>query len=54
MERLQRLIVGISGASGITYAVRTLELLRLLAIETRLIISQGGTARGQRKPINTS
>jgi flavin prenyltransferase len=42
MERLQRLIVGISGASGITYAVRTLELLRLLDVETHLIISQGG------------
>lgn len=42
MEWLQRLIVGISGASGITYAVRTLELLRLLGVETHLIISQGG------------
>jgi flavin prenyltransferase len=42
MEPLQRLIVGISGASGITYAVRTLELLRLLDVETHLIISQGG------------
>jgi len=42
MERLQRLIVGISGASGITYAVRTLELLRLLDVETHLIISQAG------------
>jgi len=42
MERLQRLIVGISGASGIPYAVRTLELLRLLDVETHLIISQGG------------
>ncbi len=42
MKRLQRLIVGISGASGITYAVRTLELLRLLDVETHLVISQGG------------
>lgn len=42
MKRLQRLIVGISGASGITYALRTLELLRLLDVETHLVISQGG------------
>jgi len=42
MERLRRLIVGISGGSGITYAVRTLELLRLLDVETHLIVSQGG------------
>jgi 4-hydroxy-3-polyprenylbenzoate decarboxylase len=51
MERLQRLIIGISGASGITYAVRTLELLRLLDVETHLIISQGGgphAGRGNR------
>ena len=42
MERPQRLIVGISGASGITYAIRALELLRLLDVETHLIVSQGG------------
>jgi flavin prenyltransferase len=39
----QRLIVGISGASGAIYGVRLLELLRPTAIETHLILSQ--TAR---------
>jgi 3-polyprenyl-4-hydroxybenzoate decarboxylase len=39
---MQRLIVGIFGASGITNAVRTLELVRLLDVETHLIVSQGG------------
>lgn len=36
----QRLIVGISGASGLVYAVRALEMLRSLDIETHLIVSK--------------
>jgi flavin prenyltransferase len=40
--RTNRIIVGISGASGIIYGVRTLELLRDLGIETHLVVSQGG------------
>ncbi len=36
----ERLIVGISGASGIIYGVRTLELLRPLGIETHLVITR--------------
>ena len=40
--RSSRIIVGISGASGIIYGVRTLELLRDLGIETHLVVSQGG------------
>jgi 4-hydroxy-3-polyprenylbenzoate decarboxylase len=36
----QRLIVGISGASGIVYGVRLLELLRDAAIETHLVLSK--------------
>jgi 4-hydroxy-3-polyprenylbenzoate decarboxylase len=36
----QRLIVGISGASGSVYGVRTLELLRKSAIETHLVMSK--------------
>jgi flavin prenyltransferase len=36
----QRLIVGISGASGATYGVRLLELLRPTPVETHLILSQ--------------
>jgi 4-hydroxy-3-polyprenylbenzoate decarboxylase len=35
-----RLIIGISGASGVRYGVRLLELLRPLAIETHLVISR--------------
>lgn len=35
-----RLIIGISGASGVQYGVRALELLRDLPIETHLIMSK--------------
>ena len=38
----KRIIVGISGASGIIYGVRTLELLRRAGIETHLVISKAG------------
>lgn len=38
----QRLIVGISGASGIVYAVRLLEVLQLLPVETHLVVSNAG------------
>ena len=34
----QRLIVGISGASGVIYGVRILELLRDKDIETHLVM----------------
>lgn len=36
----QRLIVGITGASGAIYGIRALELLRNLAVETHLVLSQ--------------
>ena len=36
----QRLIVGISGATGIIYAVRALKVLRTIGIETHLIVSR--------------
>src|SRR5438128_1718080 len=36
----QRLIVGISGASGVVYGARLLELLRPLGIETHLVMSR--------------
>ena len=35
-----RLIVGISGASGVTYGIRLLEVLRDLPIETHLVMSK--------------
>ena len=37
---MKRIIVGISGASGIVYGIRTLEMLRAASIETHLIISK--------------
>src|SRR5437762_8031066 len=39
-DPLQRLIVGISGASGVVYGARLLELLRPLGVETHLVMSQ--------------
>jgi 4-hydroxy-3-polyprenylbenzoate decarboxylase len=35
-----RLIVGISGASGVIYGARLLELLRKLPVETHLVVSR--------------
>src|SRR4051812_12311625 len=40
MSQAPRLIVGISGASGIIYGVRLLETLHSLGIETHLIMSR--------------
>ncbi|CAH1650377.1 UbiX family flavin prenyltransferase [Chelatococcus asaccharovorans] len=39
-EGPRRLIVGISGASGIVYGVRALEILRRLGIETHLVMTR--------------
>jgi 4-hydroxy-3-polyprenylbenzoate decarboxylase len=36
----RRIIIGISGASGVVYGVRTLELLRNTGIETHLVMSK--------------
>ena len=36
----ERLVVGITGATGIVYAVRALEVLRALGIETHLVVSR--------------
>ena len=36
----QRLIIGISGASGVIYGIRMLELLRVTPVETHLVISK--------------
>jgi len=40
MEEKQRIIVGISGASGVIYGVRLLQLLRDLPVETHLVMSK--------------
>ena len=38
--RKQRLIIGISGASGVTYGIRLLQLLRNTPVETHLVITR--------------
>jgi 4-hydroxy-3-polyprenylbenzoate decarboxylase len=40
MPASTRLIVGISGASGVTYGVRLLEILKGLPVEAHLVISK--------------
>jgi 4-hydroxy-3-polyprenylbenzoate decarboxylase len=40
----KRLVVGISGASGVIYGVRLLELLRNAGIETHLVMTRSGIA----------
>ncbi|RJF86359.1 UbiX family flavin prenyltransferase [Oleomonas cavernae] len=37
-----RIIIGISGASGAVYGVRLLEALRVLQVETHLVVSRAG------------
>lgn len=39
-DKKPRLIVGISGASGVAYGVRALEILNSLGIETHLVITR--------------
>ncbi|HTV90076.1 MAG TPA: UbiX family flavin prenyltransferase, partial [Stellaceae bacterium] len=39
-KQAQRLIVGISGASGTVYGIRLLEMLRHAGIETHLVMSK--------------
>jgi flavin prenyltransferase len=40
MEGPRRLVIGISGASGVIYGIRLLELLRQTPIETHLVMSR--------------
>ena len=40
MKDRPRLVVGISGASGVVYGIRLLELLRELPVETHLVMSK--------------
>jgi 4-hydroxy-3-polyprenylbenzoate decarboxylase len=43
MSQLPRLIVGISGASGVIYGIRLLEILRTLPIESHLVMSRAAS-----------
>ena len=48
---MRRMVVGISGATGITYGVRLLEELRVLGVETHLVTSRAGEmTRAMRPP----
>ena len=38
----KRMVVGITGATGVIYGVRLLEILRALGIETHLVVSKAG------------
>jgi 4-hydroxy-3-polyprenylbenzoate decarboxylase len=40
MNRRKRIVVGISGASGVVYGVRLLEMLRALDVESHLVMSR--------------
>jgi 4-hydroxy-3-polyprenylbenzoate decarboxylase len=40
VEQARRLIIGISGASGVIYGVRALELLKGKGVETHLVLSR--------------
>ena len=43
MEDMKRLIIGISGASGVIYGIRLLEMLHEVEdIETHLVVTKGG------------
>jgi flavin prenyltransferase len=42
MRARKRMVVGITGATGIIYGVRLLEVLRVLEVETHLIVSKAG------------
>ena len=42
MTEPRRIIVGVSGATGVTYAVRLLEVLRELRVESHLIVTRPG------------
>jgi 4-hydroxy-3-polyprenylbenzoate decarboxylase len=41
-DETRRVIVGVSGATGLVYAVRALEILRSLNVETHLVVTKPG------------
>ena len=42
MNDRRRIIVGITGATGIAYGIRLLEFLRAAEVETHLVVSKAG------------
>lgn len=42
MATSSRLIVGITGASGITYGIRLLEVLKSMPVETHVVVTKAG------------
>jgi flavin prenyltransferase len=42
VARTGRLVVGISGATGIAYGIRVLELARMAGLETHLVVTPAG------------
>jgi 4-hydroxy-3-polyprenylbenzoate decarboxylase len=42
LSRRPRVVVGITGATGIVYGVRALRMLRELGVETHLVVSRAG------------
>jgi flavin prenyltransferase len=42
MSTPRRLVVGITGATGIIFGIRALEMLRTLKVETHLVVSRAG------------
>ena len=42
MSEIQRLVVGITGASGVIYGVRLLKILSQFPIETHLVMTRAG------------
>src|SRR5437588_10772623 len=42
MTQKRRMIIGISGATGVIYGVRLLQVLKQMGIETHLIVTKAG------------
>ncbi len=45
-----RLVVGVTGASGVVYGVRMLEALAELKVESHLVMSRSARASSMRTP----
>jgi 4-hydroxy-3-polyprenylbenzoate decarboxylase len=41
-RRRRRIVVGISGATGVVYGIRALAMLRSLGVETHLVVTKAG------------